>query len=326
MLAVAIVSAVAVAVLLASGSGAPGTSRAQDGGAGMSLGAEGVSCNQSGCRVAPKSPFILTVNASPPPDADIAGFGTEVVFGGLTWLRRPGCQDEVQVVLADGRPVAICQSAEGPVGQARHAVVTAVQAPPLPAVEPLSDGDTLMELDVECPAEGTYTAVLTAASGGEEEPAPFGAFYAETDTTPVIVDATMMDVDLDGDTSPQRVPVADTLKITCAAGAPTSSLPPPGDGGATTPAQTAGPTLEPDAATAAAATSAAQTAEATALSDADATATAAAATDADGEDDDDGGVNPFVWVIIGVVAVAAAGGLGFLGWRWYQRRGQGQPE
>ncbi|MCH7719053.1 MAG: hypothetical protein IIB21_06245, partial [Chloroflexi bacterium] len=47
--------------------------------------------------------FIVTVNADPAPDVDIAGFGSEVLFPeGLKWEQRATCMDEVQVGRADG--------------------------------------------------------------------------------------------------------------------------------------------------------------------------------------------------------------------------------
>ena len=120
----------------------------------------------------------------------------------------------------------------------------------------------------------------------------------------------------------------ETLTIECTTGGTVPPTPPgPGDptdpektataeAGGPTPAggETPQPTLEPTAA--AAATAAAATATAARRG----TATAEAGGGEDGGDDDGGGLPVWAWIVIGVGVVGGGGGLGYVGWRYYQQR------
>jgi hypothetical protein len=97
--------------------------------------------------------------------------------------------------------------------------------------------------------------------------------------------------------------------VTCS-GQPSQATQPPGNGGQTTPG---GPTATGGGPTATGSPQAGVTGTPTDEN--------GASTD---DDDDDGGMPVWLWVVIGVVAVAAVGGLGYLGWRRMQGGG-GSP-
>lgn len=197
----------------------------------MSLGAAGTaSCDAEfdACTVGVNLPFQITVNADPPPGEPVSSFQSEVVLGGMAWQQRPLCLDEVLVTHSGGQPPAVCAHIQGQGGQARHAVAT-VLTPPIAAFDTPLAG--LLEIDVRCPAAGSYEVVLTA--GGT-----FGATYygADTQTIPVPVVGTRQ-LDLNGDTTLETVDVADALSITCDPGA--------GEGPTPTPTATAAATPTP---------------------------------------------------------------------------------
>jgi hypothetical protein len=159
--------------------------------------------------------FTIDVRADPVPTLPISGFGTELVFSsGLEWAQRPECQGaagESQVTVGGGT-TAVCERATGPGGEARFAVISRVQAPPLEEFDaPLGE---LLEIDVTCTSAGTHNAVLTAVSN--QDFFPFGAIYFTTTTQELVVRTEPFDVD--GDTSPEQV--ADVLEIDCTTGDP----------------------------------------------------------------------------------------------------------
>ncbi len=263
----------AALMLLVVGRGSDGSAQAQGLPAvGMTLGGPST--------VEPGVPFVITVNADPAPAVDLGGFASEVVFGGLEWMERAACEDEVQVGRQDGLPLAVCLKPAGPIGQARHSIVTAVQATPLPALEPLSNGDVLVELDVQCPAEGTYSLLLTAASQQDPASAQFGAMYFDSSVNPLDVQTIgTQELDLDGDTVMNTRLIADTLDVTCAvAPEPPEEVSPPPELSPIQPAETG--------------------------------------TGAGGYGGDGSGL----WATIGALLAAAAAGLTIFGWRYARSR------
>lgn len=194
----------------------PPAQPAQAAGPEMSLGAMGnVLCDdpskpgQCAAPFVPGDPkageFQLTINANVIPAGGYAHFGAEVFVGGLAYNERP-CTEEV--VWPD---LWFCLKAIGGAGQIQF-------GPPgcniVPPCYPLSSTyvGTLVELNVHCPAEGTFKVSLTAAPSSV-----FGATYFEQFAgLPVLVKPVgQQELDLDGDTVPETVDLADALVITC---------------------------------------------------------------------------------------------------------------
>ena len=172
------------------------------------------------CGIAPGSPFTVGVVANPAPQVPISGFDTEVYFGGLEWNARAACEDELQVGREDAQPANVCVADVGPDGEARHVAISEIAAPPLAALA-VATGDTLLELDSECPTTGgDFTLALTAVTNGEDD-APFGAVYFAEDSSQILV-TTSGTVDIGGDTRA----LADSLDISCE-GTLTPPTPPP---------------------------------------------------------------------------------------------------
>jgi hypothetical protein len=287
----------------------------------MQLGASGpVECTASGCTVGSNDPFSIRILADPAPTFDMSGFGAEVLFTGLVWQMRE-CQQQLQIDRADGENAAICEHEPGPMGQARIAVISEVDAPPLTPFEDISNGDAIFDLAVRCPEPGTFEVFLTAVTN-QENSAPFGAIYFRNDATefPVRTQGSEQ-LNLDGEGN-RNVAVADTLSITCEGpgGIGRQSPIPEGTAGPPTPG---GDGETPPSGPSATGGSTTGTAEASptggTISPEDATATALAAEDG-GEDGDDGDDDDsiWLWVIVGVAVAGTAGGLGFLAWRRYQ--------
>ncbi len=153
--------------------------------------------------------FTISVIAGPPPSVGVAGYATEVILpGGLEWMQRGNCTDELVATHSGGSPVVLCARAAGSYGQVRHVAGSAV-APPFPALDtPLTN---LLEIDVQCNAPGGYKVALTARAGG----AVFGAVYYGMDLLPIDVTTVPQDVDVDGDTEPEYTEVADSVVIEC---------------------------------------------------------------------------------------------------------------
>jgi hypothetical protein len=168
--------------------------------------------------------FTIEINADPPPGVPIAGFASEVLLpSGLTWVQRPSCQDENQTSV-NGLSPSVCKHGGGQAGEARHAVVSVVEPPPLtPLDTPLS---TLVEIDVRCTAPGSHTLTLTAAVN-QSGPgySPFGALYFDVNTQQVPVKTTPYD--FDGNTDVEQV--ADTMAVSCT-GTPLPTTPCPSEG------------------------------------------------------------------------------------------------
>ena len=180
----------------------------------MSLGATGnVTCDtpskptKCSAQFDPSDPktgeFQITVNANVIPVGGYGSFVSEVVFGDLTWNQRPICADEV--VLPE--PLFVCQRNKG-AGLARHQ--SGLQVP-----NQTNFVGTLVELDAHCTSEGTFKVTLTAFPSSAT-----GSAY--TNPTLFLKTVGTQEVDLDGDTVPETVDVADTLDINCV---------PPGVGG-----------------------------------------------------------------------------------------------
>ena len=151
-----------IAALLALAlAGPPAMPRpAQAAGPGMSLAAP--------ASVAVGETFTVSVNADPAPDEEITGFNSAVLLpDGLTWLPRPNCEgpgpdSEVQVQRQDGEPLALCFSYLTTDLQAvAHSVSSNIGLGTPLTVTPGAT-TTLIELDVQCAAPGTYDVVLLA--------------------------------------------------------------------------------------------------------------------------------------------------------------------
>jgi hypothetical protein len=225
LVALGLTTMIAAAALLAwQGTGAD-TASAQAPTGGMTLAISG--CTSEPCGIAPGSPFTVAVVANPVPQVPISGFDSEVYFGGLEWIARAACEDELQVGREDASPVSQCVADVGPDGEARHVVISEINVPPLAALA-VATGDTLLELDSECPTTGgDFSIALTAVTNGEND-APFGAVYFADDTSQIQV-TTSGTVDIGGETRA----VADTIDISCSGTiAPPTLTPPlsPGNG------------------------------------------------------------------------------------------------
>ena len=174
----------------------------------------------------PPHEFILTVNANLAPNVAIAGFASEVVVfpAGLTWNQRTNCEAEVQVGLASGEPLALCQSFETPLlFGAGHAVISADGFPLSPlAVDPGST-TTLVELDFVCSSTNeAFTLTLTALPDSE-----FGAVYSDVNAVQIPLRTVEEQLDLDRDDKLEKHQVADTLLINCGDPPPPTATPIP---------------------------------------------------------------------------------------------------
>lgn len=181
--------------------------------------------------------FQVSVYADPPPAGGAAGYNTEIVLPqGLTWLQRPSCEQEAAARVGGSAP-GLCARARGWENEVRHVAGSGI-IPPLQAFdEPL---DRLIEVDVQCTAEGTYSVHLPAA---DRRSAPFGAVYFGPDTLPIDVRTVPHAVDRDGDTLPEYSEVAGFTTVEC--GAPTATPCPPAGCLTPTPTRTLTPTRTP---------------------------------------------------------------------------------
>ncbi len=220
--------AVAIAVLLlASGGARPETSLA-GGGPGMAFTGPGnMLVNQT---------ITLTVVASPPPAVGVSGYATEVILpAGLSYQQRATCPQELVATHSGGQPAVLCTRAVGSAGQVRHVYGTGVM-PPLPPLDtPIT---SLLQIDVQCTAPGSYKVALTALSAG----ASFGASYYGLDFLAINVATIAQDVDANGDTVVDYTQAAATKSITCTVPPPT---PTPSPTRTRTPTPTPSPTQTP---------------------------------------------------------------------------------
>ena len=232
-------------------------------------------------------PFVVCIITDPSPDIEIASFSTEVLFqDGLDWIQRPICEDEVLVTSA-GSGQMICIPFVTPLlGGASHAVISAVQAPPLPALD-VTPGSTttLVELDFVCSLGGEQTLTLTASPE-----TVYGSIYADIELRELRVRT--IQHDYDGDTVPNEV--ADTATITCAG--PTATPCPPDGCPTPTPRPNVNPTIP-----------GLETIESGLVEEAAAR-------------DDDGAINVGVWAVFGLLAGAAVIVAAVGGWRRFARR------
>lgn len=276
----------------------------------MSLNARGtgVSCDApvdpSKCDVPAGGAFTLAVEVvAPPPDGYIA-MQSEVYVNGFTWT--PASVEDENVwpdnqlpvrspaVPADGTTVII------------HGGLTSLTPP----FTPSHHEGAVVELDLVCPQQPQTGDVALIAYGPDSQ---LGASFSLPDETLIVnepVGSAELDIDANG--APLRVPLAYVLVIRCgeASGAPPvtpgQSLPgyAPSQSGAT-PGATTGP-----------GTTGTTPTDGTPGTGGPSAATATPSGGAGGEDDGGGAPWAIIGVVIGVVAVAAAGG----GYLWYLRR------
>ena len=164
--------------------------------------------------------FLVTVNADPAPGEEIISFGSEVLFPeGLKWQQRASCADEVLPRPAAGGSLALCEAGLSTLlGGARHAVISAIAAPPIAPLDVVPGSTTtLVELDFVCNTPGSYKLTLTSSLDS-----PDGAVFADVNAVQIPVKT--VDQDYDGDTEPNLV--ADTLTIECSDEPPPTDIPP----------------------------------------------------------------------------------------------------
>ena len=129
----------------------------------------------------------------------------------LTWLKRPSCQDEVQVARKDGEPLSECQSVDSVLLGGAGAAVLSNFVPPLANLNVSPSSTTpLVELDFVCNAPGSYKLTLTAFPDSG-----FGAQYFGTSAQELFVKTVPKELDLDFDGVPEPHQVADTIVINC---------------------------------------------------------------------------------------------------------------
>ena len=168
---------------------------------------------------APKlAEFTITVSGN---DLDaIAGFGAEVLPGGLTYNPRALCGDSVQLT-----PLVICTSAVGGGGEIRFGASTGA-TPPFGAANGTPGSIVLLELDMHCAAAGTFKVIAT-----NNPPSSFGAVFFDAPAGDPVA------VTKEGGTTGQ----ADTLEIQCIIPPTSTQTPTPTD----TPTATPTPTQPP---------------------------------------------------------------------------------
>jgi hypothetical protein len=193
---------------------ARGATPAQAAGPTMSLGATGsVLCDDSqkptACvaQLVPSDPkageFSITVNANVIPGS-YGAFSSEVFLGGLTYNER-SCS--VEMVWPE--KLLLCVKAIGAAGQVQFGRWICLFWPCYPVSTYVG---ALVELNVHCPAQGQHQVALTAWPSSLR-----GARYYDKDGVSVLMKpAGQQELDLDGDTVPETVDVADTLTIICA--------------------------------------------------------------------------------------------------------------
>jgi hypothetical protein len=202
LLAVPLIAIAAAAVLLAWEQGS-----ARDAEAGVNAGMQ---------LAAPASApvgtnFVLNVTASPAPPP-ISGYATEILLpAGLQWIPRATCNAEALANRVGGSNGAVCTRNNAPPPVAgtdpRHVTASEIAPPPLAAFDtPLP---SLVQIDIQCVAQGTHQITLSAAPD-----APFGAVYFAVDTSQIPV--VTVGKDLDGSTTVDSdEDVADFITINC---------------------------------------------------------------------------------------------------------------
>ena len=258
---------------------------AQADGAAMSLAVPGaISCDADKCSVDGSQTFVLhVVSDSLPPDGT-AGYSTEVLLSsGLEWKPRENCSDEVQAGREDGDPLQTCLAVVTTLLEAvGHTVLGEVGIPPLALLD-VTEGGTLVEIDVNCLSMESHQVTLVAVPDS-----PFGTTYSDPNAVPIFLKTE--DFDYDGDTTPNAV--GDTLTINCEEPPPATDTP--------TPTETLPTDLPTDV------PQATDTPEPTSV--------VGAVSAGFGPIDGDGGVSAGLWAVIGAMLAAAATGLIILGW------------
>ena len=154
----------------------------------------------------------------------------------LPWSQG-ACGAEVQVTVG-GNPPPVCLSGVTSVGAAGHSVVSALEQPPLPALDVTPGGAAvLLALDFTCAVQGSHLVALLASPDSGN-----GAVYTDTVVNLITVKTVEQQLDLDFDGTPESHQVADTLVINC--GAPPTPSPTP-VGPSPTPTVTPTPTATP---------------------------------------------------------------------------------
>ncbi len=164
--------------------------------------APGMSLKGPSAPVPVSQAFTITINADPDPNFGIGAFQTEVTVSpssGLTYIARPTCQDEAQVLEADAEPPDGCFRSTGSAGEVRHFIATSVSPPSLEPFD--SPMGSLVEIDFTCDVAGTYQLTLTALPD-----ASFGAAYVENANSDFVEVPTVPKGGMD---------VADALDVTC---------------------------------------------------------------------------------------------------------------
>jgi hypothetical protein len=205
--------AVVVVLLMASGAARPDIAQAGDP-PGMAIsGPASVQIGQT---------FQINVTAAPAPSVGVAGYSTEIILPtGLKWQQRPACADEMVATHSGGSAPVVCIVATGPNGEIRHVAATGI-IPPLPPLDtPVS---ALIEIDAQCNTLGSYKVALIG-TGVAPAGSAFGAAYFDTNNVPIGVTTISQDIDVDGDTDPDFVDVADGTVIDCVAAPPPTDTP-----------------------------------------------------------------------------------------------------
>ena len=256
---------------------------AQADGPAMSLAVPGaISCDADKCSVDGSQTFVLhVVSDSLPPDGT-AGYSTEVLLSsGLEWKPRENCSDEVQAGREDGDPLQTCLAVVTTLLEAvGHTVLGEVGIPPLALLD-VTEGGTLVEIDVNCLSMESHQVTLVAVPDS-----PFGTTYSDPNAVPIFLKTE--DFDYDGDTEPNEI--ADTLTINCEEPPPATEVPP---------TDTPGPTDVPQ-----------DTPETTVEATVGGPVTGVAGSGGDA------GAKAGLWVLISVLLASALAGVAVFGWRY----------
>ena len=183
----------------------------------LDLISSGASCDgpqPTKCYVPPNTVFTISVETDPAPTNGYMAFQTQLFYAGLGFKAKNPASMEFLSPEAEIFPVGRAPSGltglEGLVrhGAARWAFET----------DPSTYAGTLLELDFTCAKAGSYTIALPVRTGTN----PQGSAYVLGGSYEYVAAAATgkASIDLDGDTSAESVPVADSLQINCS-GTPT---------------------------------------------------------------------------------------------------------
>ena len=215
--------AVVAAIALLGGLGwsyaTPGAARAAGTGPRLALNAhgDGVSCDAASQPTACSAPvggtFTVSVDMIDPPPAGYIAFQAQFVFGDLLWV--PGAA-AAEAVWPDNRlPV---RSPDPPAFGTRHLEYGGLTgtSPPFPVSH---YAGPMVETKFKCsPSPASFDVPLIAYS----DSTLYGASYTLPDQTVVPAKtARQQNIDLNGDGTPESVPVAEALTINCQVVPPT---------------------------------------------------------------------------------------------------------